>query len=84
VTGDQTTDDPLTQTVLAAFADVMGEPAPRGADTVPDDAETWTSLTHVHLVFEVESRLGLTLPETALLHGGSLGSLMEAARAGAR
>jgi acyl carrier protein len=51
---------------------------------VPDDAETWTSLTHVHLVFEVESRLGLTLPETALLHGGSLGSLMEAARAGVR
>lgn len=84
MTEDQLTDDPFTRTVLEAFADVMGEPALRGADTVPDDAEIWTSLTHVHLVFEVESRLGLTLPETALLHGGSLGSLIEAARAGAR
>ena len=71
--------DPLT-TVLDVFADVMGEPAPHGAETVPDDVETWTSLTHVHLIFELESRMGVTLPERMLLRSGSLGSVADAIR----
>jgi acyl carrier protein len=77
------TTDRFTDTVLAAFVDVMGEDAPRGADTVPDDVEMWTSLTHVHLVFEVESRLGITLPESTLVHGAPLGDLIRTARTGA-
>jgi acyl carrier protein len=76
------TDDVATA-VFEAFAEVMGESAPRGINTVPDDVETWTSLSHVHLVFEVESRLGVALPQCALLHGGPLGDLVDAARADA-
>ncbi|MEU3412259.1 acyl carrier protein [Streptomyces sp. NPDC006658] len=71
--------DPLVA-VLDIFADVMGERAPRGADTVPDDLDIWTSLTHVQLIYEVESRFGIVLPERYLLQHGSLGDLAAAVR----
>ncbi|MDT0476276.1 acyl carrier protein [Streptomyces sp. DSM 41014] len=71
--------DPLGA-VLDIFADVMGERAPRGAETVPDDLEMWTSLTHVHLIHEVESRFGIMLPEKYLLQHGSLADLAAAVR----
>ncbi|MBV6699866.1 hypothetical protein [Kitasatospora aureofaciens] len=74
---------PLLDVVLAAFADVMGEPAPNGGDTVPEDVEMWTSLTHVHLVYEIESRLDIALPEVLLVHRGSLATVAEAVRAAA-
>lgn len=65
-------------TVLDAFTEVMGEPAPQGADTMPDDVAMWTSVTHVHLIYEIESRLGVTLPGNFLIYSGSLGDLAEA------
>jgi acyl carrier protein len=78
------TTDKISSTVLEAFAEVMGEPAPRGADTVPDDVEMWTSLTHVHLIMEIELRLGLSLPAGALTSGEPLCGVIEAARASGR
>ncbi len=71
--------DPL-DAVFDAFADVMGEQAPNGADTVPADVEMWTSLTHVYLVSEIESRLGVRLPQALVTPGAPLGTIAEAAR----
>jgi acyl carrier protein len=70
------TSQPLT-VVLDAFTAVMGEPAPNGAATVPDDVEAWTSVNHVYLVCEIESRLSVKLPESALMPWDSLGGLAE-------
>jgi acyl carrier protein len=66
--------------VLDAFFEIMGEPAPRGLDTVPDDVVMWTSLTHVHLIHEIETRFGVTLPEPFLVHDGPLKDLVETLR----
>jgi hypothetical protein len=65
--------------VFDAFADVMGEPAPRGADTIPADVPMWTSLTHVYLVSEIEARLGVRLPHDLVVPGVPLGRLADAA-----
>ncbi|MFE6056724.1 hypothetical protein ACFQ6N_38810 [Kitasatospora sp. NPDC056446] len=73
------TDAALTA-VLEAFEDVIGEPLPHGTDTVPEDVESWTSLSHVHLVTEIESRLGVVMPERYLVPGHSLAGLVSAAR----
>ncbi|HET9899081.1 MAG TPA: hypothetical protein VFQ44_29505 [Streptosporangiaceae bacterium] len=72
--------DPLT-VVFDAFAEVMGEHAPRGADTVPADVEMWTSLTHVYLVAEIESRLEVRLPQALITPGAPLGAIAQAATA---
>lgn len=72
--------DPYT-VVFDAFAEVMGERAPHGADTVPDDVEMWTSLTHVYLISEVEARLGVRLPPAFVVTGVPLGRIAEAAQA---
>lgn len=68
--------------VLDAFLHVMGEPPVRGEETEPRDVQSWTSLTHVHLIAEIEATLGILLPTELLTTMGPLGVIMRAASAG--
>jgi acyl carrier protein len=70
--------------VLDAFVRVMGQPPVRGDDTEPRDVESWTSLTQVHLIAEIEAALGVVLPAELLTTMGPLGLIVRAASAEAR
>jgi acyl carrier protein len=70
--------------VLEAFARVMGQSAPRGAETEPSDVGTWTSLTHIHLIAEIEGALDVELPQSLLVNRGPLSEIVQAASAGER
>ena len=76
--------DQVLAAVLGSFDEVVGGTPPQGPDTRPDDVESWTSLTHVHLVCEIEARLGVILPEEYLTPRHSLRTLTEAARSASR
>ncbi|MFC8850435.1 MULTISPECIES: acyl carrier protein [unclassified Micromonospora] len=65
--------------ITEAFTRVVGEPPIWGADTTPADVESWGSLTHVQLVFEIEQALGIRLPEHVLTGRTTFGALVEAA-----
>lgn len=73
------TRDSVAATVEQAFADVVGQPPPFGPRTHPDHLDTWDSLIHVMLVHELESRLGVSLPEDVLTARMTLGELVDAA-----
>lgn len=66
--------------VSEAFARVVG-PAARGRETTPDDTDSWSSLRHVQLVFEIEQALGIRMPEDFIVTRTTLGALMDAAEA---
>lgn len=70
--------------VLDAFVRVMGESPARGDDTEPRDTESWTSLTHVHLIAEIEASLGIELPQEMLITMGPLGAIIQAVSEGDR
>lgn len=71
--------------VLEAFVRVMGQTPPRGDETAPRDVASWTSLTQIHLIAEIESSLGIKLPQGLLVNMGTFGQIVEAASAaGAR
>lgn len=59
--------EPDGAAVLRAFADVVGQPAPNGLDTNPDDVQEWDSLAHMHLVRVIETRLGQRVPNELLV-----------------
>jgi acyl carrier protein len=67
--------------VTEAFIRVVGEPPVRGAETTPADVNSWGSLTHVQLVFEIEQALGIRMPEGLLENRTTVGALIEAAEA---
>ena len=67
--------------VLDAFLRVMGEPPVRGEETEPRDVERWTSLTHVHLITEIETALDIRLPMELLTTMGPLSAIVRAASA---
>jgi acyl carrier protein len=70
--------------VFEAFVRVMGQTPPRGAETEARDVESWTSLTNVHLIAEIEGSLGVELPMDLLVSMGPLSEIVRAASAGAR
>jgi acyl carrier protein len=74
---------PINTVVTEAFTRVVGEPPARGAETTPADVDSWGSLTHVQLVFEIERALGIRLPEGVLENRTTVGALIEAAEAAA-
>jgi len=76
--------DAVEAAVLEAFVRVMGETPPRGAETEPRDVASWTSLTHIHLITEIEGSLGIELPPQHLVRIGTFGDIVQAASAGAR
>jgi acyl carrier protein len=67
--------------ITEAFIRVVGEPPTRGAETTPADVNSWGSLAHVQLVFEIEQALGIRLPEGILTSRTTVGALIEAAEA---
>ena len=67
--------------ITEAFIRVVGEPPSRGAETTPADVNSWGSLAHVQLVFEIEQALGIRLPEGILTSRTTVGALIEAAEA---
>ena len=82
-----TNEAPTTATetaVLEAFVRVMGQTPPRGDETVPRDVASWTSLTHIHLITEIEGSLGIELPQGLLVSMGTFGEIVQAASASAR
>lgn len=81
---NQAPSDATEAAVFEAFARVMGQTPPRGEETVPGDVASWTSLTHVHLIAEIEGELGVELPPKLLVNMGPLGDIVRAASAGAR
>jgi acyl carrier protein len=70
--------------VTEAFIRVVGEPPSRGAETTPADVDSWGSLAHVQLVFEIEKTLGIRMPENILINRTTVGALVEAAEAAAK
>lgn len=48
-------------------------------DTLMDDIESWDSLTHVMLIGEIESRLGISIPLDKAIEITCVKDLLEAA-----
>lgn len=67
--------------ITEAFTRVVGEPPIWGAETTPADVNSWGSLVHVQLVFEIEQALGIRMPEGILTSRTTVGALIEAAEA---
>lgn len=67
--------------ITEAFTRVVGEPPIWGADTTPADVNSWGSLVHVQLVFEIEQALGIRFSEQILTSRTTVGALIDAAEA---
>jgi acyl carrier protein len=80
----ETTVSEVTAVVSEAFARIVGEPPARGRETTPGDVDSWNSLAHVQLVFEIEQALGIRMPEDMLVNRTTLGALVDAAEAAVR
>jgi len=70
--------DDVWDVVVDAFVEAVGVPPPLGPRTTQDDVESWDSLTNVHLVLTIESRLGISLPDGMLVGRVTLGEIMDA------
>jgi acyl carrier protein len=79
--GDGTAVSEVEAVVSEAFTRVVGEPPARGPDTTPGDVDSWNSLAHVQLVFEIEQALGIRMPENTLVTRTTVGALVAAAEA---
>jgi acyl carrier protein len=79
-----TTVSEVTAVVSEAFARIVGEAPARGRETTPADVDSWNSLAHVQLVFEIEQALGIRMPEDVLVSRTTLGALIDAAEAAVR
>ncbi|AFU01368.1 hypothetical protein AW168_30115 [Nocardia brasiliensis] len=64
--------------LLELFAEVVGEPAAHGPDTVRADMDTWDSLAQVRLVYAVERAFAVELPESTLTSEPTLAELAAA------
>ncbi|MEV6560666.1 acyl carrier protein [Nocardia sp. NPDC051756] len=65
----------LMEQLLELFAEVVGEPAAHGPDTVRGDMDTWDSLAQVRLVYAVERAFAVELPESTLTSEPSLAEI---------
>ncbi|MGX1777778.1 acyl carrier protein [Nocardia brasiliensis] len=68
----------VMEQLLELFAEVVGEPAAHGPDTVRADMDTWDSLAQVRLVYAVERAFAVELPESTLTSDPTLAELAAA------
>ncbi|MBF6130917.1 acyl carrier protein [Nocardia brasiliensis] len=68
----------VMEQLLELFAEVVGEPAAHGPDTVRADMDTWDSLAQVRLVYAVERAFAVELPESTLTSEPTLAELAAA------
>ncbi|WP_280391994.1 acyl carrier protein [Nocardia brasiliensis] len=68
----------VMEQLLELFAEVVGEPAAHGPDTVRADMDTWDSLAQVRLVYAVERAFAVELPESTLTSEPALAELAAA------
>ncbi|MFI6172614.1 acyl carrier protein [Nocardia sp. NPDC051052] len=71
----------VMEQLLELFAEVVGEPAAHGPDTVRADMDTWDSLAQVRLVYAVERAFAVELPESTLTSEPSLAEIAAAVAA---
>jgi acyl carrier protein len=65
---------------MDAFVEATGVAPPSGIHTVREDVDSWDSLTQVHLVLAIESRLGIVLPDELLIEASTLAEMVDATR----